>query len=138
MTGQIGTGTFDVNTLVIREAGDPPRNIIATGRAFDLSLTFEGSGIVFNGFENLKAEYKVSYFMEGIGAHADERDLGTVTKNLVPGKGTYNGNDTRLNISAVANTLDPGIYRVAGLVTFPAVPGMTGFTENLLVEVYQP
>jgi len=138
MTGQIGTGTFDVNTLVIREAGDPPRNIIATGRAFDLSLTFEGSGIVFNGFENLKAEYKVSYFMEGIGAHADERDLGTVTKNLVPGKGTYNCNDTRLNISAVANTLDPGIYRVAGLVTFPAVPGMTGFTENLLVEVYQP
>ena len=138
MAGQIGTGTFDVNTLVIREAGDPPSNIIATGRAFDLSLTFKGSGTVFNGFENLKAEYKVSYFMEGIGVHADERDLGTVTKNLVPGQGTYDGDETRLKISAVANTLDPGVYRVAGLVTFPAVPGMTGFTENLMVEVYKP
>jgi hypothetical protein len=138
MAGQIGTGTFDVNTLVINEIGDPPSNIIATGKDFDLSLTLQGGGVVFNGFEGLGIEYNVSYFMEGIGANADERDLGTVKKNLVPGKGTYKDADTRLSISAAANDLKPGVYRVAALVTFPAVPGMTGFIEDLLVEVYKP
>jgi hypothetical protein len=138
MTGQIGTGTFDVNTLLITEAGDPPTNIIATGKEFKLSLTFEGSGTVFNGFANLATQYSVSYFMEGIGANADERDLGAVPKNLAPGKFTYKDADTELTIPAAANNLKPGVYRVAGVVTFPAVPGMTGFTENLLVEVYKP
>jgi hypothetical protein len=127
-----------VNTLIITEAGDPPTNIIATGKEFKLSLTFEGSGTVFNGFANLATQYIVSYFMEGIGANANERDLGTVTKNLAPGKLTYKDADTELTIPVAANDLKPGVYRVAGLVTFPAVPGMTGFTENLLVEVYQP
>jgi|GEM_PF-3369713 hypothetical protein len=138
MTGQIGTGNFEVNTLVISELGDPPSNIIATGKDFDLSLTFKGGGTVFNGFEGLAIEYNVSYFMEGIGANADERDLGTVKKNLVPGQGTYTDADTKLTIPAATNDLKPGVYRVAGLVTFPAVPGMTGFIEDLLVEVYKP
>jgi len=138
MAGQIGTGTFEVNTLEINEIGDPPSNIIATGKEFALSLTMKGSGVVFNGFEGLGIEYNVSYFMEGIGSNADERDLGTVKKNLVPGQGTYKDADTKLTIAAAANDLKPGVYRVAGLVTFPAVPGMTGFIEDLLVEVYKP
>lgn len=138
MTGQIGTGTFDVNTLVVTEPGaaDAPSNIIPAGGNFDLSLTFTGSGTSFNGFENLAIAYNVSYFMEGIGANATEVDLGNVAGNLIPGRGTYTGADTRLNI--VANTLEPGVYRVAGLVTFPSVPGMTGFVEDLLVQVFQP
>lgn len=138
MNGQIGTGTFDVKTLVISEAGDPPSNIVAKGKEFSLSLTFEGSGVVFNGFEGLGIEYNVSYFMEGIGKDADERDLGTVIKNLVPAKGTYTDADTKLTIAAADNDLKAGVYRVAGLVTFPAVPGMTGFIEDLLVQVYEP
>ena len=138
MAGQIGTGTFEVKTLVINEAGDPPSNIIAKGKEFSLSLTFEGGGVVFNGFEGLGIEYNVSYFMEGIGKDADERDFGPVKKNLVPGQGTYTDADTKLTILAADNDLKPGVYRVAGLVTFPAVPGMTGFIEDLLVEVYTP
>jgi len=138
MTGQIGTGTFDVSALVITEAGDPPSNIIAKGREFSISLTFEGSGVVFNGFEGLEIEYNVSYFLEGIGANADERDLGTKTNNLVSGQGTYTDADTKLTIAAADNDLQPGVYRAAGLVTFPAVPGMTGFIGDLLVQVYEP
>jgi hypothetical protein len=138
MPGQIGTGTFDVNTLLVTEPAnaDAPSNIIPVGGDFDLSLTFKGTGVPFNGFENLKTAYNVSYFMEGIGKAATEVDLGNVPGNLVPGKGTYSGNDTKLSI--LANTLEPGVYRVAGLVTFPSVPGMTGFIEDLLIEVFKP
>ena len=138
MAGQIGIGTFDVSDLVITEPGaaDAPSNIIPVGGDFDLSLTFTGTGIVFNGFENLGTEYRVGYYLEGIGANADEVDLGNMVGNLVPGQGTYSCDDTKLSI--LANTLDPGVYRVAGLVTFPAVPGMTGFIEDLLVQVYEP
>jgi len=138
MTGQIGTGTFDVNTLVVTEpaAADQPSNIIPVGGDFDISLTFKGTGTPFNGFENLGTAYRVSYFLEGIGANADERDLGSITKNLVPGQGTYQGNDTKLSV--LANNLKPGVYRAAGLVTFPNVPGMTGFVEDLLIEIFQP
>lgn len=141
MAGQIGTGTFDVSKLIITEpaTADQPTNIIPQGGPFDLSVTFKGTGAAFNGFENLKTEYTVSYFMEGIGANADEKDLGTVGPNkLVPGQGTYKDADTRLSVSAANNTLKVGIYRVGCLVTFPQVPGMTGFVEDLLVQVFKP
>jgi hypothetical protein len=137
MAGQIGTGTFDVNTLVVTEPGaaDQPSNIIPSGGDFDLSLTFVGSGTPFIGFENLATPYRVSYYMEGIGANATEVDLGTVSGSLIPGRGgTYTGADTRLSI--LNNNLQPGVYRVAALVTFPAVPGMTGFVEDLLIQVF--
>jgi hypothetical protein len=145
MTGQIGTGTFDVNTLVITEqptTADAPSTIIPAGGAFDLSLTFKGTGVPFNGFENLATAYKVSYFAEGIGIGANEVDLGTVDKNLVLGRGgTYSGDDTKLAVPAspvATPLLKPGVYRIAGLVTFPSVPGMTGFVEDLIIEVFQP
>ena len=141
MAGQIGTGTFDVNTLVVTEpaTADAPSIIIPAGGAFDLSLTFTGTGVSFNGFENLSTAYRVSYFAEGIGVGANEVDLGNVDKNLIPGRGgTYSGDDTKLSILAGANPLTPGVYRIAGLVTFPSVPGMTGFVENSLIEVFQP
>ena len=136
--GQIGTGTFDVNTLVVSEPGtaDAPSNIIPVGGDFDISLTFTGTGTSFNGFETLGIAYKVNYYLEGIGASASEVDLGEVDGNLSPTRGTYSGADTRLNI--VANTLQPGVYRAAGLVTFPDVPGMTGYVEDLLIQVYEP
>jgi hypothetical protein len=139
MAGQIGTGTFDVNTLVITEPGtaDAPSVIIPEDGAFDLSLTFKGTGVPFNGFETLAAAYKVSYYAEGIGIGANEVDLGSVDKNLVPGRGgTYSGDDTKLAIAAGAKPLKKGVYRIAGLVTFPSVPGMTGFVEDLLIEVF--
>jgi hypothetical protein len=139
MTGQIGSGTFDVSDLVITEpaGSDLPTEIIPEGGSFDLSATFKGTGTPFKGFENLETEYIVSYFMEGIGASADEVDLGTVgPKKLVPGQGTYKDPVTTLSI--LANTLKPGIYRVGCLVTFPKVPGMTGFVEDLVVEVFKP
>jgi hypothetical protein len=136
MAGQIGTGTFDVNTLVVTEPGaaDAPSNIIPAGGDFDLSLTFVGTGVPFIGFENLGTAYQIHYFMEGIGLNATEVDLGIRAGNLIPTHGTYSGADTRLSI--LGNTLQPGVYRVAGLVTFPAVPGMTGFVEDLLVQVF--
>ena len=138
MAGQIGTGTFDVNTLVVTEpaAADAPSTIIPKGGDFDISLTFTGTGTSFNGFENLAIAYKVSYYLEGIGANADEVDLGDVNGNLVPGQGTYQAPETKLSI--LANALKPGVYRAAGLVTFPDVPGMTGFVEDLLIEVFEP
>jgi hypothetical protein len=141
MAGQIGTGTFDVSGLIVTEpaTADQPTNIIPVGGAFDLSVTFKGTGASFNGFENLKTDYTVSYFMEGIGASADEKDLGTVgPKQLIPGHGTYKDADTRLSVTGAANTLKPGIYRVGALVTFPLVPGMTGFVEDRLVEIFKP
>lgn len=140
MPGQIGTGTFDVNTLVVTEptTADAPSTIIPAGGAFDLSLTFKGSGVPFNGFENLATAYRVSYFAEGIGIGANEVDLGNVDKTLIPGHGTYSGDETKLKIASGANPLKPGVYRIAGLVTFPSVPGMTGFVEDLIIEVFQP
>ena len=137
--GQIGTGTFDVDDLVIAEpaAADAPSNIIPVGGDFEISLTFKGTGTPFIGFENLATAYRVDYYLEGIGANADEVDLGHVDGNLVPLRGgTYSGADTKLTV--LANTLQPGVYRAAGLVTFPDVPGMTGFVEDLLIQVFDP
>ena len=89
----------------------------------------------FIGFENLATAYKVSYFLEGIGANASEVDFGAVSGNLIPGRGgTYTGVDTKLSV--IANTLQLGINRAAGLVTFPSVPGMPGFVEDLLKDRY--
>lgn len=138
MAGQGATATFDVSELVINEPASAPAPsiIIPKGGEYNLTATFKGSGSAWNGFKALGAQYKVSYFAEGFGANASEVDLGSHTGTLVPAKDTYTDADTRLSIPAAANTLTEGVYRIACLVTFPAVPGMTGFFENLVVEVH--
>jgi hypothetical protein len=138
MAGQGATANFDVTNLVINEPATAPAPsiIIPLGGEFSLTATFTGSGPAWNGFKALGAAYSVSYYVEGLGANASEKDLGAVAGVLVPAKDTYGDPETTLNVAAAANDLKEGVYRVACLVTFPAVPGMTGFFENLIVEVH--
>ena len=138
MPGQAGTGTFNVRDLVFGEpaGSEQPTNIIPQGGSFDLSLTFEGSGSNWKNMVKNGLAYEVWYHLEGIGNSEDEVDYGPVTKNLVSGKLTYTGADTRRTISP--NNLKPGLYLVAGVVIFPTWPGTTGFTTDTQLQVYVP
>ncbi len=75
-----------------------------------------------------RLSYEIKYFAESIGPGA-EYNLGAVSKPTVAGQATYNattptGSETALDIPA--NTLDPGVYRLAALVSFKlACPNTT-------------
>jgi hypothetical protein len=137
MPGQAGTFSFDVRDLVITEpaGSEAPSTIVPQGGDFDLSLTFEGAGADWKNMTNNKLAYEVYYYVEGFGKSADEEDFGPATGNLVPGKLSYTGDDTKFTVSA--NNLNLGVYRVAGVVLFPDWPGTTGFVEDTVLQVYK-
>lgn len=138
MAGQMGAGTFDVTKLEVTEpaAADVPTTIIPMGGAFDLAATFTGSGSVWNNLKTMGLQYVVAYFVEGIGASAVEKDLGSKAGFLNAATNVYSAPDTTLEVPAASNTLPPGVYRVACTVTFPTFPGTTGFYEDLLIQIY--
>lgn len=139
MAGQTqipGVLVFDVNNLEVSATGGlwAPSNIVATDEAFDLGAAFQGSGFVWQWLKTWAVQYKVSYFAEGIGASAMEADLGSRLNNLTMSN-TYNFADTKITVPA--GTLNEGVYRIACLVTFPGAPGLTGFFESLVIEIYK-
>jgi hypothetical protein len=58
--------------------------------------------------------------------------------NLGHETGTLDARDTYSVEHTVGGGIaDPGVYKMACVVTFPGVPGVAGFYDQLIVQVYQ-
>jgi hypothetical protein len=128
-----GVLVFDVTNLQAFEpAGSlAPNIVIPAGGSFDLVATFDGSGFIWTAFEGLGIAWSASFYAEGQGANAPELDLGAVGGVLAPGAGPYSA-----TLTVAAGIPTPGVYDMACMVTFPAVPGMTGFNVPLHIQIY--
>lgn len=113
-----------------------PLTIVPRNQPFNLKVSFSGQGLVWNWLEALGAEYTVNFYAEGYGVGAQDKDLNPaapVTGNLVAGQGAYTA-----ELIVPANALNVGVFRIACMVKFTGLAGMTGFYDTLLLEVYQP
>ena len=126
----------DVNGLEVNAQTGfwSPTNIVASNEPFALGARFQGSGFVWTWLKNWNQQYQVSYFAEAIGNSANDQALGSRV-NALTASNTYGPPDTDYNVAA--GTLPVGIYRIACVLTFPGAPGLTGYFESLIMEVYQ-
>ncbi len=72
--------------------------------------------------------YSVKFYAEGIGAAADELDLGTYNGTL--GTGPYTA-----ALSVAGGIPTEGVYRLGCLIQIAPGFGIVGFEENLLISV---
>jgi hypothetical protein len=136
------------NTLqVFDDAGMPSGLVIKTTDPFKVAMEFEFLSPTVKALLGALS-FEVKYFAETIGP-GPEYNLGTVAKQTVTGQATYNatkpaGSETILDIPP--KVMDPGVYRLAALVTFrlagpnttPKPYGMTAYCEGPPIEVYAP
>lgn len=127
--------TFNVDGLQAQEAaGFTPPNIVDAGAAFNFSVGFSGFGLVWPILEGANFDYDVRFFVEGLGEAADEKDLplaAPIAGTLVAGGSPY----AVISPNFAAGTLDPGIYILGVVVTFPAIGFMTGFRADTVFQV---
>ena len=133
-----GVLSVDVTALEISALGGiwMPMTIVAENESFDLGASFQGSGLVWQWLKNWGTSFRVSYFAEGIGLGPKEVDLGSTAPTALTASNTYGPADTKLTVPG--GTLTPGVYRIACILSFPGAPGLTGFFEQLVIEVYKP
>lgn len=140
MSGQpqiAGVLNLDVTKLEISSSAPPiwnPTTIVEKNETFYLGATFNGEGFVWEWLKNWATQYKVSYFAEGIGKIAPEVDLGATPPLSLTSANEYSPADTRFTVPG--GTLEPGVYHIACVVTFIGAPGLTGYHENLVIQVY--
>lgn len=140
MAGQpqiAGVLNLDVTGLEISSTAPPmwnPATIVAQNETFLLGTSFNGSGFVWQWLKDWATQYRVSYFAEGIGAAATEIDLGSTPPQTLTASNNYGPAETQLTVPG--GTLSPGVYRIACVVTFVGAPGLTGYFENLVIQVY--
>lgn len=129
---------FDVTALEISETAHPiwePSMIVSRTAPFNLACSFQGSGIVWQWIKAWGITFRVSYHAEGIGFNASEVDLGSVNGTTSAAKDVYGPADTTLTVPP--GRLNPGVYKVACVVTFDNAPGLTGFFDTLVIQVYE-
>lgn len=132
-----GVLVFNVMDLQVVEPNPTeiwaPKTIVATTEDFELRVSFNGSGFVWGHLKREAAPFTISYFAEGIGGPpVDEKTIAEKTGQLT--------NDDEYNIlcPVLHPHLHAGVYRIACVITFPTMPGLTGFFENLVIQVYEP
>ena len=123
---------FDVTNIEVFEPAGAlaPSIVIPVGGSFNLVATFEGAGFIWAAFEGLGIAWTANFYAEGQGAAAPELDLGAVPGVLAPGGSPYSA-----TLTVAAGIPTAGVYDMSCLVTFPAVPGMTGFNAPLHISV---
>jgi len=116
-----GWVVFDVSAL------DSSDIIVDVGTSFNLKATFDGSGVIWNGYEISTEPYTVNFYAERIGTGA--MNLGSVGGNLSAGGGPYTA-----TLPTTINT--PGLYRIGCTVTLDNHLYIAGFQEGLLQQVH--
>lgn len=128
---------WQTTNLVTTSPGLDPDNIIATNEAFDISVSFSGSGPIWTWLKQNNAQYRIQYFAESMGPGSDNRLLGVKVGNVsLAGGNNYGAPQTSLAINAPH--LAVGVYRLACIVTFTNFSGCTGFFEGPPIEVHPP
>ncbi|WP_329272258.1 hypothetical protein [Streptomyces sp. NBC_01451] len=125
---------------VLDPNGIPSSLIIRKGDPFQVAIEFEVLAAAAKAVLCALA-FEVKYFAESLGP-GPEKVLGSFTRNTVAGQSTYNattpaGATTTLTVPG--NTLPPGVYRLAAMVTFKVrCPGsgapQTPYPLNAFVE----
>jgi hypothetical protein len=143
---QLAELTFDVSKINFLEAGDKPTNIVPQGKTFEVETVFDGSGWIFDDYEDQKRDYLVTVTAESLGSGNYEGILGTRAGKLASAGGPYTVKVTCTNGApsgpgesggAVPAALPRGIYKVSAVVTFPGGPAnMIGYMEGSILQVY--
>lgn len=137
MSGQPEPGsnpwiTFDVANLQVVETGTlAPSVIVPINGPFDLYVTFDGAGAIWGWLEGFNIPFTVNYYAEGMGANAQEYDLGSVTVTTAAGGGPYTDPDTKLVGASIPVA---GVYRLACAVTSGSP--VCGFVEGPMIQVH--
>jgi len=123
---------FNVMSLAISD------NIVAAGAPFSVSVTFDGSGSIFEGtaspptgLEGTSQPFTANFYAEGIGAGALEIDLGSVPGNLSPAGGPYTAT---LPVAGGIGTA--GLYRLGCTVTLNNYLDIAGYQEGALLQIH--
>ncbi len=132
--------SFDCSDIHVYETAGAmdPTTIVSASAPFYLSADFAFAGAIANGLVNVLAQlsgtqWSIRYSAESLGA-GPEVALGTVNGSFIAGQSSYKNPATRLTVAAGA--LEPGIYRLVGVVTLPAMAGVTGFYEGPTIQVF--
>ncbi len=125
---------LDCTAIDINEVGGvPPSNVIDATSTAELSAQFQGDGMVWMWLKGIPAPWQVEYYAESMGPGLDDVNLGIKAGNLTASD-SYGAPDTTLAVAP--NTLLPRIYRLSCVVRFPSNPGLLGFFEGQVIEVY--
>jgi hypothetical protein len=137
--------TFDVERL---EAFDPappplgaPSNILTTAQNWEVRATFTFAQAAANWLVSLNIPWTLTVKAESFGPEV-ERVLGSIPGTTVAGQTQYGpGPFGGLNVPTLrvmANALDPGVYRIVGIVTFGGAPPapIVGYNSDLVVQIY--
>jgi hypothetical protein len=118
--------------------GIPSGSVLAVGQAFDLWLSFKGSGTIWTFLQNIGAQYNITYYADQQFGAPNNINLGTVTGNLSPNPSgfVYTNPATKLS----ATIADTGLFELSAIITFQVgtfpLHGITGFAEGLVVQTY--
>ena len=118
---------------VVEVGGIPPSNVIAVTSQIEFSAKFHGGGMVWMWLKGSSAPYEVQYAAESMGPGTNNVNLGAKTGNLTASN-SYGAPETTLSVAP--GTLSPGVYRLSCVVKFPSNPGLIGFFEGQVFEVY--
>jgi hypothetical protein len=143
MPGQPETELTTAAALIILDPNTQLSNLVVDrNEKFSVAMEFTVAGVSTALLGPLK--FQVLYTFESIGA-GPEGILGTVTGNTVAGQFTYNNlgaAGTQTTYEVPPDTLEPGVYRLSGVVTFklgpivdPIAYPITGFTESPAIQV---
>ena len=105
---QGGVFNWNINNFYVVETATgavAPDEIIPLNTSFDVKVDFDGNGPVWSVFESMGVSYSVKFYAEGIGAAADELDLGTYNGTL--GTGPYTA-----ALSVAGGIPTEGVYRL--------------------------
>ena len=124
---------FDVSNLEVSAEPSPgPLNIVPVGEDFTLTATFGATpgGIWWNEIKDDAEAYNGAFYAEGWGVAAGDIDLGDEP-------GNFGAPDTYTQDHVVSGGIaQPGVYKMACVVTLPGVPGVVGYYDGLVVQVY--
>jgi len=132
MTGQVASGTFDVNSLWVTEppTADTPAQAIPHGGVFTFHMTFTGTGAHWYNCRSQGHHFQVKFHVEGVGAEMEA--------DYTPPPIQVNLNQTNYEVTYTVNpnTLPVGLYRCGCTVEDNDWHGTVGFRENLLLQIY--
>lgn len=120
--------TFDVTAMQVSEpSGLTPASIVPVNGPFEVSVTFDGVGPIWDWVEQSVVTFQINFYAEGLGANAGEYDLGTVNQDTINDGGPYTVSLNNISIPIA------GLYQLACTVTSSSP--VAGFIEGMTLQV---
>jgi len=124
---------IDGTGLLIKSPSGPDTWVIPVTDTFEVSMSWELTGLFAAWVAGLHVTYTVTYTFAGLGNLNGPTH--TVTKKTKTGSLTYGAPDTTVTVSA--GSLPVGKYEVLATVTFGGNPPMSAYVEIPVLDIYQ-